>query len=110
MTPGLTLTLDYTHFTGIGMRDSAIQPLIKYASHFHCRGGCKGRVQSSFKDNTIDYARILKVMDITGYTGFVGVEYVWIDWQHCNETDNLSETIRFRDFLIRSAAGRQRAD
>jgi len=35
MTPGLTLTLDYTHFTKVGLPDSAIEPLVKYASHFH---------------------------------------------------------------------------
>ena len=34
-----------------------------------------------------------------GYAGYVGVEYVWIDWEHCNEVDNLSETILMRDFL-----------
>jgi hypothetical protein len=27
------------------------------------------------------------------------VEYVWIDWERCNECDNLSETILFRDYL-----------
>ncbi len=35
--PGLTLTLDYTHFTRSGMADSAIEPLIARASHFHAR-------------------------------------------------------------------------
>ena len=35
----------------------------------------------------------------TGYAGYIGVEYVWIDWEHCNEVDNLSETILFRDFF-----------
>jgi sugar phosphate isomerase/epimerase len=99
MTPGLTLTLDYTHFTRIGLADSAVEPLVKYASHFHARGACKGRLQATFKQNTIDYARILKVMKQTGYAGFVGIEYVWIDWEHCNEVDNLSETILLRDFL-----------
>ena len=34
-----------------------------------------------------------------GYPGYVGVEYVWIDWEHCNEVDNVSETILLRDFL-----------
>jgi sugar phosphate isomerase/epimerase len=99
MTPGLTLTLDYTHFTKVGMPDSTIEPLVKYASHFHARCACKDRLQSSFKENTIDYARVLKVMNETGYRGYVGVEYVWIDWEHCNEVDNLSETILLRDFL-----------
>lgn len=99
MTPGLTLTLDYAHFTSIGMTDLEIEPLVKYASHFHCRGARNGRLQASFKENMIDYARILRIMKKVNYPGYVGIEYVWVDWEHCNETDNLSETIQFRDFL-----------
>jgi len=96
---GLTLTLDYTHFTRAGLPDSAVEPLIAYASHFHARGARKGRLQAPFPQNTIDYARVLHAMQKTGYKGYVGVEYVWIDWEHCNEVDNLSETIQLRDFL-----------
>ncbi len=98
--PGLTLTLDYTHFTRIGMPDSEIEPLVKHASHFHCRGARKGRLQASFNKNTIDYGRVLKLMRQIGYRGYVGIEYVWQDWEHCNECDNLSETVLFRDFLL----------
>jgi sugar phosphate isomerase/epimerase len=97
--PGLTLTLDYTHFTRAGVPDGDIEPLIAHASHFHARGARTGRLQASFKDNIIDYGRVLDVMRQVGYTGFVGVEYVWIDWEHCNEVDNLSETILMRDYL-----------
>jgi len=97
--PGLTLTLDYTHFTRSGLPDSAIEPLVARASHFHARGARKGRLQARLLDNTIDYARVLRAMRKTGYSGYVGVEYVWIDWEHCNEVDNLSETIQLRDFL-----------
>lgn len=97
--PGLTLTLDYTHFTRAGLPDSACEPLVARASHFHARGARKGRLQAKFQDNSIDYARVLRAMRKTGYRGYVGVEYVWIDWEHCNEVDNLSETIQLRDFL-----------
>jgi sugar phosphate isomerase/epimerase len=97
--PGLTLTLDYTHFTRLGLPDKKTEPLVKYASHFHARGARKGRLQAAFKQNTIDYSRILQVMNRTGYRGYIGVEYVWIEWEHCNEVDNLSETIQMRDFL-----------
>ena len=97
--PGLTLTLDYTHFTRAGLPDSAAEPLIAHASHFHARGARKGRLQTSFQQNTIDYARVLHAMHRTDYQGYVGVEYVWVDWEHCNEVDNLSETIQLRDFL-----------
>jgi sugar phosphate isomerase/epimerase len=98
-TPGLTLTLDYTHFTKLGVADAEIEPLVAHATHFHARGARPGRLQSSFKENVIDYGRVLQVMASTGYAGYVGVEYVWIDWEHCNEVDNLSETILFRDFF-----------
>ena len=97
--PGLTLTLDYTHFTRSGLPDSASEPLLAHATHFHARGARKGRLQTSLQNNTIDYARVLRVMAKTGYRGYVGVEYVWIDWEHCNEVDNLSETIQLRDIL-----------
>ena len=97
--PGLTLTLDYTHFTRRGIPDSAIEPLVRHASHFHVRGARKGRLQASFKENAIDYARVVEVMRASGYGGYLGIEYVWIDWEHCNEVDNLSETVLFRDFL-----------
>lgn len=97
--PGLTLTLDYTHFTRIGLSDAEIEPLVRHASHFHVRGARKDRLQTSFKDNAIDYGRVLAAMRASRYAGYLGIEYVWIDWEHCNESDNLSETILFRDFL-----------
>ncbi len=95
--PGLTL--DYTHFAYLGLPDSDVEPLLAHASHFHARGARKNRLQASFKDNVIDYERIIEVMESTGYDGYVGIEYVWIDWKHCNEVDNVSETILFRDFF-----------
>jgi len=101
--PGLTLTLDYTHFTRCGLPDRAIEPLIAQASHFHARGARKDRLQTSFKQNTIDYARVLRAMKKVHYKGYVGVEYVWIDWEHCNEVDNLSETILLRGVLEAAA-------
>ena len=105
--PGLTLTLDYTHFTRLGLPDSVIEPLIQYASHFHVRGARRGRLQASFADNVIDYRRIHDVMQASAYQGWIGIEYVWIDWEHCNECDNLSETVQFRDFF-RKMAGQQK--
>ena len=97
--PGLTLTLDYTHFTYQGFSDSEIEPLLACASHFHARGACKGKLQASVTENTIDYARVLQTMKRTNYTGFVVLEYVWLDWMRCNEVDNLSETVLLRDWL-----------
>lgn len=97
--PGLTLTLDYTHFTRVGAQDAEIEPLVQYASHFHIRGARPGRLQERFAHNTIDYGRVLEVCKTQNYQGWLGLEYVWQDWEHCNECDNVSETILFRDFL-----------
>lgn len=97
--PGLTYTLDYGHFACKGIPDAEVEPLIAHASHFHVRGACRGSLQASFADNTIDFARILKVMSETGYRGYLGLEYVWTVWGDCNRVDNLSETILFRDHL-----------
>lgn len=97
--PGLTLTVDYTHFTRQGMPDRDVEPMLAYASHFHVRGAQPGRLQVAFKDNVINYDRVLAVLQAQGYAGWLGVEYVWIDWERCNECDNLSETILFRDYL-----------
>jgi sugar phosphate isomerase/epimerase len=101
--PGLTLTLDYTHFTRAGLPDSAVEPLLKYAGHFHVRGACKGRLQTSFARNTIDYARVASLLYARGYQGWIGIEYVWIDWEQCNECDNLSETILYRDYFRKTS-------
>ena len=62
-------------------------------------GMFEGRIQCSYADNRIDYNRIVRKLVDMGYKGHVCIEYVWIDWEHCNETDNLSETVLFRDFL-----------
>jgi sugar phosphate isomerase/epimerase len=105
MTPGLTLTLDYCHFAFQGIPDDQVEPLLGSASHFHARGACKGKLQAAINQNTVDYPRVLRAMRRCGYTGFIALEYVWIEWMRCNEVDNLSETILLRDLLRASASG-----
>lgn len=95
--PGLTLTLDYTHFIYQGIPESDCEKLLPHASHFHARGGRLGRLQAPKTENTIDYLRVLQRMKEIGYPGYFAIEYVWIDWEHCNEVDNVSETVLLRD-------------
>ena len=105
--PGLTYTLDYGHFACQGIPDGEVEPLVAFASHFHVRGACRGWLQASFENNTVDFARILEVMNETGYRGYLGLEYVWTVWGKCNMVDNLSETILFRDYLLNLQRGSQ---
>ena len=97
MVPVLTLTLDYGHFTYQGFPDEEIEPLISRATHFHAPLRVQRRLQAPLKENTIDYARVLRAMKREGYSGFFAIEYVWIDWERCNDVDNVSETILLRD-------------
>jgi hypothetical protein len=34
----------------------------------------------------------------------IALEYVWVDWEGCNRTDNISETILLRERLMAIAA------
>jgi sugar phosphate isomerase/epimerase len=106
LAPGLELTLDYTHYVSQGFADADVEPLVAHARHFHARGGAPGRVQCALKDSTIDYGRAVDALRDAGYDGALAVEYVWIDWERCNECDNVSETVILRDRLLDALAGR----
>lgn len=101
--PGLGFTLDYAHFTRAGVPDRQIEPLCARATHFHARCARKGRLQSSFKDNTIDFAGVIRALNRHHFRGWIALEYVWIDWEHCNEVDVLSETVQLAGRLSDAA-------
>lgn len=103
--PGLTLTLDYGHFIYAGLSDEQVHPLLPHASHLHFRGGAPGRLQVNMSRNTIDFVAISRRLDEMGYPGFACLEYVWIDWQGCNESDNIAETIQLKRIVEESRRG-----
>ncbi len=96
---GLTLTLDYTHFTKVGIYDREIDILLPYASHIHARGAAPGILQCMVKESTIDYAAIIKKLKTMDYKGYIGIEYTWNDWENCNRNDNVAETILLKDLI-----------
>lgn len=99
MVPGLTLTLDYGHFVAAGTAQEAIEPLLGSARHVQCRGGAAGFLQASMRTSTIDFARMTRRLVADGYQGFLACEYVWSEWQGCDQVDNLTETAALRDVL-----------
>lgn len=101
--PGITLTLDYGHFIYQGQTNESVHPLIPFASHFHARGGAKGKLQTIVKENQIDFKTILKKFEECNYNGYMCMEYVYQDWEGCNRTDNVSETILLRDLFLQLA-------
>jgi sugar phosphate isomerase/epimerase len=103
LVPGLGFTLDYAHFTRAGIPDARIEPLAARATHFHARCARAGRLQGSFKENAIDFRRALTAFNAHRFNGWIALEYVWIDWEHCNEVDVLSETIQLSAHLTAAA-------
>lgn len=103
---GVELTLDYSHFVYQGYTDDSIEPLVPHARHFHVRGAREGRMQAALKDSTIDFERLVAAARAAGYEGDLGLEYLWIDWEHLNECDTVSETILLRDRLRAALEGR----
>lgn len=101
---GLTLTLDYGHFICRGEESNAVHSLLPFASHIHARGGSPGHIQTSVADNTIDFEGMMAGLHSRHYAGRFALEYVWVDWQGCNLSDNLSETILLRQRLREIAA------
>jgi hypothetical protein len=43
------------------------------------------------------------------YGGYIALEYIWTEWMHCNEVDNVSEIIQLRN-LLRDRGGYSKAD
>ncbi|MDR1596592.1 MAG: sugar phosphate isomerase/epimerase [Treponema sp.] len=100
--PGLTLTLDYSHFIRGGFSQAEITPLLAYARHFHARGSSPQMMQTPLKESSIDFVRVVKDMKAAGYRDVITLEYVYENWEDNFRVDTLSETILLKE-LIESA-------
>jgi sugar phosphate isomerase/epimerase len=103
-TPGLTLTVDYSHFVHDGFTDRDCERLLPHARHVHARGARKGRLQEAMKLNSIDFRRLTEQLAEIGYSGFICCENIWFEPLGCDDVDNLSETLLLRDQLIAGGA------
>jgi len=98
--PGLTLTFDPGHFVYQGHDQTAALELLPFASHVHARGGAPGALQTPVRDNAIDFREIARRLRELDYAGRICLEYVYVDWEGCNRTDNVSETLLLRQELM----------
>jgi len=99
-TPGLTLTLDYSHFIAAGFAQCEIEPLNRCATHWHARQSRPGRLASEVSNGTIDYARIFDDLRGAGYSGAVTTEYVRSLWQGQDLVDSDRENELMRRELV----------
>lgn len=76
-----------------------IHPLLLFASHIHVRGGARNRLQAPVSENQVDYAGMVRRLRQQDYSGVLALEYVYTEWQQCNRTDNITETLLLRRAL-----------
>ena len=100
--PDITLTLDYGHFIYQGEKSRSVHKLIPHATHFHARGGASGQLQTTIKDSEINFSDIASRLKTAKYNGYVCMEYVYVDWEGCNRTDNISETVQLYNLMKNS--------
>lgn len=97
--PGLTLALDYSHFWSRGISAERLTPLVKYASTIHARGSAQGHTQTPFELSTADFAKMCENIKSVGYDGMICMEYCYLSWEGLNRADNVSETMKLRQYL-----------
>lgn len=102
--PGLTLTLDYSHFIHPGFRHDDIEPLNAYARHFHIRQAAPGRLAIDVHSGTIDHNRLVANLADLGYRGSFATEYVASEWYDQNLVDTVAENALMRDEMARLLA------
>lgn len=102
--PGLMLTLDYSHFVAAGIDDREVDVLLPHTRHLQARQASPGKLQTVFEEGTIDFSRVLGLLDESGYAGWIGFEYVWNSWTR-QEVDTLGQTTLLRDHIRAIAAG-----
>ena len=74
--PGLGLTLDYAHQTQLALGADDIEPLHKYARHFHAKQSAPGEFQAKPDDGVIDFGRMIRKMKADEFDGSISVEFV----------------------------------
>jgi sugar phosphate isomerase/epimerase len=89
--PGLTLTLDYSHFVVAGFAEDEIEQLTPFASHMHIRQARPGELAVEVARGTIDVRRLVKRLLAAGYDGAIAIEYVSHPWHGQDKIDVTAE-------------------
>lgn len=91
--PGLSLTLDYSHFLASGFDQRDVHPLASHAGHFHARQAAPGRLQVKQREGALHFEEILGYLRRSGYRGAICIEYVYEPQRGLDNVDVVSETV-----------------
>jgi sugar phosphate isomerase/epimerase len=74
--PGLTYTLDYSHFISLGYKEKEVMPLHVYTWHMHARQAKPGAGGCAVAEGTIDFAVVVRQLMAEGWDGVIAMEYL----------------------------------
>ncbi|MBN1680961.1 MAG: sugar phosphate isomerase/epimerase [Anaerolineae bacterium] len=98
--PGLSLTLDYSHFVYQGIVRREIEPLLEHVAHIQIRQARRGALQTAHDDGTINLPELLQDLREHGYRGALCVEYMTtFGWHGMRQISISREAVRTRDAL-----------
>ncbi len=92
--PGLTVTLDPSHFEYAGFPVSTMLPLLPRTRHVQIRPGGPGVMQCRVPDDQVDLPALIDGLRAIDYSGWIASEYVWMDKWGCDRVDNTAESAR----------------
>ncbi len=105
-TPGLRLTLDYSHFLAHGDGPDDVHPLLPFAGHFHARHAARGHLQTQTRDSELDFGDIYRRLHACGYRGDICLEPTSGDgWGGGQPVDVVSEVVQLREVFRSAQAG-----
>ena len=99
--PGLSVTLDYSHFVYSGVPAADVHPLLAYSRILHVRQAAAGRIQASLGAGSIDFADVFRAARRYGFTGTISLEYVEGPYLPGERVDIVRESELLRDVVVR---------
>lgn len=101
--PGLSLTLDHSHFIFHDTPYEHIALMHPYGSHWHARQARPGDICCPTDEGRIDFRRIVTELKASGYQGTICLEFTPGRWMTSGYVDCVSETLaltaRLREYL-----------
>ncbi len=91
--PGVKLALDYSHYVVQNIPVERIHPLLPYAGTVHIRQARAFKIQTRYKEGSIDFVDMIQRLKAIGFKDCLTIEYVCADWYGANELDTLAETM-----------------
>lgn len=103
-TPGLSITLDPSHYVFSGATMGELNELLPRTRHVQIRPGSPGVMQSRVRDGEIDLEFLVDALLASDYEGWLAAEYVWMEKWGCDAVDNTTETTFLKAELDRILA------